>query len=249
MNGSAAANLRHLYPEVAAGGFPHPDPTTGFYARINALLEPHFTVMDLGAGRGRQLLIDPGSWRTNLLSLKGKVARLIGVDVDDAVLSNPFLDEAHLIKPGEALPFADDSFDLIVADWVLEHVADPERFAAEVRRVLKPGGWFCAKTPNRWGMIGLGANLVPNRLHVRLLARLQPERGEIDVFPTAYKLNSRRAIRRHFPATAWDDCSYINNGVPSYVQRSLLAMRLVLLYWRLTPQALHTLLNVFLRKR
>lgn len=247
MTGTIGRNLERLYPEICAGGFTRADGTVEFYGRVNALLEPHFTVLDLGAGRGGQLLDHAGSWRTGLCTLKGKVARVVGADIDEAVLENPFLDEARIIAVGEPWPFADDSFDLIMADWVLEHVANPAEFAAEVRRVLKPGGWFCARTPNRWGIVGIGANLVPNRLHTRVLARLQPDRKEIDVFPTAYRLNTRRQIRQHFGPGAWDDFSYVGNAEPPYVQTSRVAMHLVNLYWRFTPAALHTVLNVFLR--
>ena len=38
------------------------------------------------------------------------------------------------------LPFADSSFDVVLSDQVLEHIADPFRCAAEARRVLRPGG-------------------------------------------------------------------------------------------------------------
>ena len=38
------------------------------------------------------------------------------------------------------LPFADDSFDAVISESVLEHVKDPFLHAAEIKRVLKPGG-------------------------------------------------------------------------------------------------------------
>jgi SAM-dependent methyltransferase len=38
------------------------------------------------------------------------------------------------------LPFAASSFDVVLSDQVLEHIADPFRCAAESRRVLRPGG-------------------------------------------------------------------------------------------------------------
>lgn len=48
------------------------------------------------------------------------------------------------------LPYENNSFDYVVADQVLEHVRDLEKFAFEVSRVLKPGGVFVAYYPSRW---------------------------------------------------------------------------------------------------
>jgi len=45
------------------------------------------------------------------------------------------------------LPFADHSLDAVIAQAVLEHVADPWRCANEIHRVLKPGGLVYAETP------------------------------------------------------------------------------------------------------
>ena len=50
---------------------------------------------------------------------------------------------------GEALPYADASFDAVVCVDVLEHVQDLPRVIAEVRRVLVPGGTFLFDTINR----------------------------------------------------------------------------------------------------
>jgi ubiquinone/menaquinone biosynthesis C-methylase UbiE len=40
----------------------------------------------------------------------------------------------------EVLPFADESFDAVVANFGIHHVAEPNRALAEARRVLRPGG-------------------------------------------------------------------------------------------------------------
>ncbi|QQP88682.1 methyltransferase domain-containing protein [Skermanella sp. TT6] len=45
------------------------------------------------------------------------------------------------------LPFADATFDAVIAVAVLEHVADPYRCVAEIARVLKPGGYVYSVTP------------------------------------------------------------------------------------------------------
>lgn len=46
----------------------------------------------------------------------------------------------------QSVPFADDSFDIVVANHMLYHVPDRQRAAAEVVRVLRPGGRLIAAT-------------------------------------------------------------------------------------------------------
>ena len=46
----------------------------------------------------------------------------------------------------QELPFPDDSFDAVLAAWMLYHVADLDRGLAETRRVLRPGGRLVATT-------------------------------------------------------------------------------------------------------
>lgn len=85
---------------------------------------------------------------------------------------------------------------------------------------MKPGGYVCARTPNRWGYIGLGANLIPNRWHKPMLRVLQPARKVEDVFPTRYQLNSWGVLRRAFPDKAWKRTIYTMDGEPSYFGNS-----------------------------
>ena len=51
-------------------------------------------------------------------------------------------------REGDAqnLPFADSTFDRVLANFALLHLADPERACAEAQRVLKPGGRFAFST-------------------------------------------------------------------------------------------------------
>lgn len=76
--------------------------------------------------------------------------RVFGLEYDferaaEAAVRSPRI----LNAAGENLPFPDSSFDLILSHEVLEHVADDRLAAAEMARVLKPGGRAVVFVPNR----------------------------------------------------------------------------------------------------
>ena len=65
-----------------------------------------------------------------------------------------------------ALPLADASVDLLVAFEVIEHLAEWQRFLAEARRVLAPGGQFIVSTPNKAYYAESRRQTGPNPYHV-----------------------------------------------------------------------------------
>jgi len=237
-----------MYPETFAGAFCHRDCTVAFYTRIDALIDPSMTILNLGAGRGHAFMTDPSPYRRKIQALKGRVKRVIGLDLDPVVRENPDLDEAHLIEVDGSYPLDDQSVDLIICDHVLEHIEAPLRFVAEVERVLKPGGWFCGRTPVKWGYIGLGARLVPNSLHVGFLKYLSPQREAEDVFPTLYRMNTMSALRKAFPPGRWLNCTYGYNGIPAYHANIPLLFRVVEAWCWLMPRSLSAKYHVFIQK-
>jgi len=241
--------VERMRPEVAAGGFPRDDSTIHFFTRVNALLEPHMTVLDFGAGRGHLFHHARQDYGHRLAKLQGKVRKVVGVDVDRAIGDHPYLDEYHVMAPGAPVPLPDASVDIVAARWVLEHLPDPARFAAEMQRILKPGGWLCAHTVNRWGYVGIGARAVPNEWHVRALKRLMPSRKDIDVFSVQYRLNSLADIARHFPAEGWENCSYVANFTPKYYANSRMLFAAFAVFQQIVPTGMKTDLLVFLRKK
>jgi SAM-dependent methyltransferase len=236
-----------VFPEAGAGGYTRMDGSVEFWARVNAVLPPDAVVVDLGAGRGK-FLEDPAGFRRWLHDLKPRCARLIGLDVDPAVRRNPAVHESHVIDPSGRFPLADASVDVLVSDWTFEHVTDPAHTAAEIERVLRPGGWVCARTPRKWGAIGIPTMLVPNRLHTAVLRRLQPGKRTRDTFPTAYRMNSHAALRRWFPTERFAHHVYAYDAEPGYVGTSPTAMRAGLALQRLLPARAASTLMIFIRK-
>lgn len=243
----ARRRLRTL-PELPAGGYSRHDGTVEFHLRVNALLRPDAVVADFGAGRGH-FLEEPSPFRRALQDLRGKAARIVGLDVDDAVHDNPSLDEAHVIRVGAPLPLADASVDVVVSDFTFEHVEDPVWAGAELDRIVRPGGWICARTPNRWGAIAVPARAVPNQLHVAVLARVQPDKQTRDTFPTFYRLNTPTALRRAFPPARFRHCSYTHESEPAYAGSSPWAWTLFHRLAALTPAPVRSMHMVFLQKR
>ena len=88
-------------------------------------------MLDLGAGSGR-----------NPYELKGRVGRVVGVDLATDVLDNPLLDEAHVADLVD-LPFDDGTFDVAFAVYVLEHIQAVDEFygrgasSASARRFVR----------------------------------------------------------------------------------------------------------------
>lgn len=214
---------------------------TLFRDRILARLKPAYHVLDLGAGAGIVSQMD----------FRGKVARMYGVDLDPRVIENPMLDDAK-VGSAEAIPYADGQFDLVFADNVLEHLHDPETAFREVRRVLKPGGTFLAKTPNKWHYMPLIARATPHSFH-RFYNRLRG-RDPGDTFPTLYRANSRGLLRRLAGQSGLEllDVALIE-GRPEYLRMSAPSYFAGMTYERMVNStealaALRILIIVELRK-
>jgi ubiquinone/menaquinone biosynthesis C-methylase UbiE len=157
---------------------------------LEALVRGHLTersrILDLGCGRGGLVEL---LWRD--------VELAAGLDPDVQSLAEHRSEGMPVIRGrGENLPFVNESFDLIVCLWVLEHVERPEDVFNEVRRVLRPGGHFIFLTPNLRNpllLLNRLAKVLP-QVQRRIVPRLYG-RVESDTFQVRYRANTDRAIR------------------------------------------------------
>ena len=110
------------------------------FVRLSGLA-PGARVADLGCGSGAF---------THLLARRGYAC--VGLDISPKLVElgrRKYPDVEFLEGDVEHLPFPDASLDGILLSGIVHHLPDPSRCAAEVFRVLRPGGRFVAFDPNR----------------------------------------------------------------------------------------------------
>ena len=232
-----------FYPESRFGGFSDVDGTILFYTRVNALIEPGYTLLDYGCGRGAYRE-DPITLRRDLRIFKGKVQRVIGVDMDSEGATNPFIDEFQTLS-GEGWPFDDHTIDLCVCDSVMEHLERPQDFFTEAHRVLKDKGYLCIRTTNLWGYPAWFARLIPNKLHWRILGKVKNRVNEPDVFPTYYRCNTISTLKRHLKKQNFEPVVYGFGTEPSYLSFSKLVYWFGLMHQRYSLRALQPVIFAF----
>ncbi len=237
-----------VYPERQFGGYSRCDGTVAFYGRVQALLPERGTVLDIGCGRGKDNE-DPCSFRRQLCDLRGAGRTVIGIDVDVAGATNPLINEFRRIENVDAWPIETGTIDLAVANSVVEHVAHPDKFFAEARRVMKPGGVLCIRTYNVWNYVGIAARMIPNRMHARVTGAVQGDRHEDDVFPTVYRCNTRRKLQRAMQQAGFDAFVYTHEAEPSYLQFSRLIYRIGAVAHSLMPSPMRWALLGFGRAK
>lgn len=146
---------------------------------LDEALKPGTTALDAGCGR-----------TTRLRDYRDRIVRLVGLDADEeAGRANPYLDEFVPADLDDSLPFSDDTFDLVYANFVVEHLARPERAFSEWRRILRPGGALVLLTSNRASPLMAAADRLPQRLRLSIKRR-GAGAIERDVYPTRYLANT-----------------------------------------------------------
>ncbi|MDP3941956.1 MAG: class I SAM-dependent methyltransferase [bacterium] len=175
-------------------------------------------ILDVGCGHGE--LLKP---------VYDKTLHTYGVDPDKEALDKNTLIKNTVVGTVEDLPFEGNFFDLVVSEWVLEHLPDPEKAFREIYRVLKPGGRVIFLTPNVWNYNVWIIRAIPNRFHDFFTKKLY-ERQEGDTYPVQYKINSVKRIAKTLEPIGFKKSQMILNGDPSYISfnRPLFALACLL---------------------
>ncbi|WP_371405226.1 methyltransferase domain-containing protein [Kribbella sp. NBC_00662] len=116
-----------------------------------AHLRPGMSLLDVGAGPGTitadlARLVEPG--RTTALE-----ANAAALDITKATFAELDLDVEFVVGDVHALDLPDDTFDVVHAHQVLQHVGDPVQALREMRRVCKPGGIVAVRDSDYHGFV------------------------------------------------------------------------------------------------
>lgn len=159
---------------------------TGMYEELARLMPERGKILDLGCGAN-----------IHLTCFQTPERETWGVDFHEHPCLN-LRERFRNLRPDGSIPFPDDTFHLVFANMVLEHVAKPGIFLAEVARVLTPGGYFIGHSINGGHYVTAIRRLIgtlPHVLNQRLVRKLYG-RAEHDTFQAYYRLNTPDCIAR-----------------------------------------------------
>ncbi|NEO98899.1 MAG: class I SAM-dependent methyltransferase [Symploca sp. SIO2E9] len=155
-----------------------------------ALINKQIKILEIGSGTGSLL----------------KYFHSRGYDIRGVEINKSRIEESkHLhgnlpleIVTSEILPFPDNSFDVVISFDVFEHIPDSDQHLQEVKRVLKPGGFYLLQTPNKL------TNVIFETIRWRSFTKWQADHCS---------LHSYWSILRRFRKNSFEEVSFYDISV------------------------------------
>jgi 2-polyprenyl-3-methyl-5-hydroxy-6-metoxy-1,4-benzoquinol methylase len=106
------------------------------------LLKPTDKILEIGCGAGGIVA-----------ELTKRGHDIVGTDLSHEIIAYGLQLHGNIrleVQPAEELPYADGMFDVVLSFDLFEHIIKVDRHIEEVRRVLKPNGYYLFQTPNKY---------------------------------------------------------------------------------------------------
>lgn len=167
-------------------------------------------VLDIGPGRGRHY--------ARLMQAQPALT-YFALDLSpNMLLNHPCASDRLALGDAMRLPYSDDSFDIVMANHVLYHLADVDAGLDEIKRVLKPDGRVLAATDSLQNLIQL--QMLIHRANVFLSsngAKVKPPPLPCEAFALE---NGTRILARHFYAVVRHDlpCQLVFDDIEPALQ-------------------------------
>ena len=194
------------------------------------LLRPEDRILEVGCGIGSL---------TAELSRKGY--DITGTDISGEAIKyglEKYDDIKLMVQPAEDLDFEDAAFDAVLSFDLFEHITAIDKHISEVRRVLRPGGYYLFQTPNKY------SNIIYETLRTK---SMQWRRYHPSLHPPG---QLRRRMARHGFETRFVKMNPINEFTEKKLQAlGVFGRILCRVNFRRMPLVLQTNLYVVARKK
>jgi 2-polyprenyl-6-hydroxyphenyl methylase/3-demethylubiquinone-9 3-methyltransferase len=159
-----------------------------FMARLSELSPPPARILDFGCGTGEMAAAIVGmGYEVAACDIAERM-----IEVARSAHSGSGVEWVCLNPEWKVLPFADSSFDGIVASSVFEYLVDVRRVAAELSRVLRPGGILLLTVPNPFSYVRKLEGLLQWAIKSRWLPSPLRRVHRIDSYVTYLHLSHNR---------------------------------------------------------
>jgi 2-polyprenyl-3-methyl-5-hydroxy-6-metoxy-1,4-benzoquinol methylase len=111
------------------------------FVAATGLLKPGDKILEVGCGLG-----------SVVFELTGQGYDVMGIDISHEAISYGLKKYGNIrleVQPAEALPYENESFDVVLSFDLFEHIARIDEHIKEVWRVLRPQGHYLFQTPNK----------------------------------------------------------------------------------------------------
>lgn len=189
--------VRRGFPSFKTGGF-------FFRKYIQKRINQHFQILDAGCGTGGMLS-----------EFKHIPKKIIGIDADSQSLDKNTIISNKIHGSLERIPLGDSSMDMVISEFVIEHLKNPLYVFREINRVLKPTGVFVFITPNIINPIMLSSKLLPYSIHTWMRKKFLKKNEK--THKTYYRANSYHKLIRLGKRSGFKNTEIKRAGNPEYL--------------------------------
>ncbi len=171
-----------------------------YEATVRKILRPGSNWVDVGGGRA----LFPYNEELSK-ELANQCETLVAVDPSENVEDNPYAH--HKVNAFFEDYETDLRFDLATFRMVAEHIEEPGKVVARLKKVLKPGGLVVIYTINKFSPIPIITYLTPFSIHYKI-KKIFWGGEERDTFPVAYKMNTRKELHEIFTGSGFEEVDF-----------------------------------------
>jgi SAM-dependent methyltransferase len=169
--------------------------------------------------------------------------RRVGIDPDNqALVRNKIINEKICCRI-DNMPDSMDKFDVVIAQWVMEHLEYPKKDISVISNLCKTGGYFIFMTTNIYSPLMLISKILPTRIK-KLARKILLDVDDNDTYPTRYRINSTIRIDKYLSDAGFKKIELRLIGAPTYFSWCKPLMKLNILFNKIIGNKLPFLTHI-----